>query len=352
MSNFQRSAAMSFTDSLEREIEASVEGFREAAEFLSIWGASDDTDIGFTGDAYQYSGIYPWILADAHSTNVVDMDTTVNLNTTLDAMLDATMFKYQGLQGGKWLFMASPAMISKIGSLQTLIRRNVERVEFEGGFTMDTYRGVPILPSGFVAPTSTSASVTGLSASAGGTGSTSGTYRWKVAAITLYGEQVASATAAATLSSNTTSTLTWTYNSSAKSYAIYRTEASDADDDDNYDLIDIISAYSYSSGVPSINTSPSYADTFTKTAKTNVHPLGSGEECIFLAYLDQNYGAALAVLPPLLGDALGGDPVKNLIRFQEITANTSSFQFRLESFHALQVPNASTCAVARRVAKT
>ena len=338
---------MSFVDTLEAEIQSATTGMQQVMENQSVWGVADDT--GFTGDAYQYSGIFPWIINDNPTNGIFDVGGTITLSV-LDNMLDATVHKFQMLSGGKWAFIASPAMISKIGSLQTLIRRQVQQVDFEGGFTMDSYRSIPIISSGYVGPSPTSASVTGLSASAGGTGSVTGTYRYKVAAINLYGEQVASATAAGVLSSNTTATLTWTATTGAKSYAIYRTALNDADTASLYKLLDIVPALTYTNGAGVLTASPSYADTFVKTTVTNVVPLATGQETIFLVYLDKPYGVSLAILPPTLGDPLGGDPVANLVRYVTLNETTDTYQFRLKSYQVLQVPDASTMCFAHRVA--
>jgi hypothetical protein len=311
--------------------------------------------VGFTGDAYQYSGIIPWIYKDNPTDGVLNLSGAKVTLSNLDDMLDVTMNKYQNLSGGQWCFIASPNMISTISSLQQLVLRLVPTVTFEGGFVMSTYRGVPILPSGYMAPSATTVSVTGLSASAGGTGTVSdGTYNYKVAAITLYGEQLASAAAQVSMSSNSTVTLTFTENTSAKSYAIYRTTVNAAESNANYRLIDIIAARTYVSGKDSSGVT-SYADTFATTAVSNAKPLiaydssTKAQETILLAYLDGINGTALAVLPPTLGDPLGGDPTKNLIRFVPLVENTDTYQFRLKSYHVLQIPTAVVCAVARNV---
>ena len=324
-------------------------------EFLSIWGTSDE-NVGFTGDTYQFNGLYPWILKDGPTTNVFDLAAKISLSD-LDNALDATQKKYQYLSGGQWVWFMSPKMISTVSALQTLVRRQVQQLEFEGGFVMDTYNGVPILPSGYVEPASTTASVTSLAASGGGSGSVpDGIYRYKVAAITLFGEQVASASASATLTSNAACALAWTANANAKSYAVYRTAVGEADTAGLYDLLDIIPAKNYdANGAVTTNVS-TYIDDFTKTKIEAAHPLftydsaSKPEEVIFLAYLDPVYGAALAVLPPTLGDPLEGDPTRNLVRFVPISVTDDTYAFRLKSYLAMQIADAAVAgAVIRRV---
>lgn len=346
-SDFMVSSARSFTDVLADEIESATEGLADLFEYSTIWGMGDD--LSFTGDAYQYSGLYGWLLNDAASTNVVDPDGTVTL-THLDTLLDLTMHKYRNVRDMQWLFLMSPQMNSKVTGLQTLIRRAVPSIQFEGGFEMETYRGVPILRSGFVKPSSslalTSATVTGT----GGTiGLGDGAYRWKIAAITLYGEQVSGAMATDTVVAATHDyvALAWTADANAKAYAIYRTGAGEADDDDNYDLIDIIAAKTYNADGSVSGNVASYNDDGSQTPLTTVHPLGTGEECIFLVGLGQRQGLSRPVLTPTVGE-----PMDALVNYVPLVETTDSVQFRLKSYHTVQVPWGSLHGVVRRVTTT
>ncbi len=354
VSNFLQSAARSFTDVLADEIQAASDDMRELLEFNVIWGTADE-NVTFTGDTYQYNGIYPWILKDDPTNCVTDVRGAKIALSNLDDALDVTRSKYQNLKGGKWLWLMSSPMRHAVSGLQTKIQRLVPQINYEGQFLMDTYEGVPIMDSGFVAPNSTSASVAGLGVTAAGSGAVAaGTYYYRIAAITLYGEQVASAGAQVTQGGASAQTnLSWTANSDAKLYAVYRGALNGADTVSDYQLLDIIAGKAYnSSGVVTGNVA-TYTDAFTLTKKANVHPLvlysssSKAMESIFLVFLDKLNGASLAVLPPAMGETYGGDPTKNLVRFNTLVETTSSFQFRLESFHALQIANAKVCAVIR-----
>lgn len=346
-SDFAVSAARSFTDVLVDEIESATDGFKNLLEFLTVWGMADDND--FAGDAYQYSGIYAWLLEDAAADNVFDIDGTVTLSD-LDDMLDQVQ-SYRNLGDIQWLFLMSNQMKSKVSALQTLIRRSAPMVEFAGGFRMETYRDIPVLPTSFTRPTDTALALTSATETgAGGTiGLGDGVYRYKIASITLFGEQDSGAMQSATVTAATHDSvaLVWTADTSAKLYAIYRTEAGEADADANYDLIDIIAAKTYDgSGNVSGNVG-TYSDDGTQTPITNVHPQASGDESIFLVGLDRNQGVARPVLSPELGE-----PLDELVRYVPLVENTDSVQFRLKSYQTLQVPWGQLQAVARRVTPT
>ncbi len=353
VTDFLQSAALSFVDSLEGEIESATEGMRELMEFASLWGVS--SELGFSGDAYQFGGLYNFILNDAPSTSVFDVAGKIALSD-LDAALDETMNKYQNLVGGRWAFIASPQMISTISGLQTLIKKDITQIEFDGGLRMTAYNNVPIIPTGFVAPASPSASVANLSATQHGTGSVAaGVYRYKVAAITLHGEQVASAAASCTHTGSEAHTdLAWDENGDALLFAIYRTDKDAADTNANYKLLDIVAGKHYTAAGAVDDNIQAYVDDFSKTPKAKVHPqiaydsTTKAQESIFLAYLDANRGASLAVLPPTLGDPLGGDPTANLVRYVQVPTSEDAYAFRLKSYLTMQVPDAKVCAVLRR----
>jgi len=349
-SDFMVSAARSFTDVMADEIESATEGLADLFEFSTIWGVSDDLTAITTGDAYQYSGVYGWILEDAAATNVVDIDGTVTL-TAMDNLLDITMNKYRNVRDMQWLWLMSPQMNSKVTGLQTLIRRAVPTLTFEGGFEMETYRGVPILRSGFTKPASTTTSpavTAAVAGTGGGFALGDGLYRYKISSITLYGEQEAGTADSDTVTTATHDTvdLTWTADATAKLYAVYRTLAGEADDDDNYDLIDIIAAKAYNADGSVASNVASYSDTGL-TGMSTVHPLGTGEETIFLVGLGQRQGVARPVLSPEIGE-----PMDALVNYVPLVETTDSAQFRLKSYHALQVPWGNLQGIIRRVTTT
>jgi hypothetical protein len=84
---------------------------------------------------------------------------------------------------------------------------------------------------------------------------------------------------------------------------------------------------------------------------TTYDSAGKAEECIFLAYLDQDYGYSLPILPPSLGDNLGGDIDKNFVTFVRDPSSDDTYAFSLKSFCALQVPDAAVAGAVIRGAR-
>jgi hypothetical protein len=342
VSDFQQSAARSFADSLAEEVESALQGLKNLFEYSTVWGAGNDI---FTGDAYQYSGVYPWLLNDGSLVNIVDADGTITLED-LDAALDATKEAYGEFRNDPYVFLASGGMISKISGLQSKINRDVQMVEFEGGFRMATYREIPIVNSGYLKPlaTTTSPAVT---AAAGGDGTgnlTDDEYFYQVASITINGEQIAGTEDSVTLSgggSDQNVDLSWTADSTALLYAIYRGLTTGTD---NLELIDIIAAKTYDSTGAVDGSVEAYDDTTALTPTySSVHPMAAAEETLFLVNLSTRNGLARPILNPTLGD-----PVNELVRFAPIPVSSDSYAFRLKSYHAVQVPWGQSCAVIRR----
>ena len=346
-SDFMVSAARSFTDVMVDEIDSATEGLGDLFEFATLWGVSDDLATrAFEGDAYQYSGLYGWMLEDAAATNVLDANGIITL-TDLDTVLDLTKEKYRNLGSIQYMFIMSPGMRSKITGLQTLIRQQVSSVQFEGGYQMEAYRDIPILTSGFVKPSGAGLAITSASVAGAGGGFLlgDGLYRYKVASITLYGEQIAGAMQSDTVTTATHDTvdLVWTADTSAKLYAVYRTLAGEADDTDNYDLIDIIAAKKYEGTRAVTGNVGTYSDVGL-TGLSEVHPLEGTEETIFLVGLGQDQGLSRPVLNPSMGD-----PMDELVHYVPLTETTDSHQFRLRSYHTVQVPWGALHAAIRRV---
>jgi hypothetical protein len=333
VTGFQQKMSEKFIDALRSEIDGSVEGLADLIEFSLLWGDSSD--------AYQFSGIDTFIRNDstARANNVFDLNAVISL-TDLDNMLDATE-GFRGLERDPKMFIASKQMISKITGLQTKIQRTVQEIEFEGGFRMATYRGVPLVPSSFVRPlvTTTSPAVTA-TASAGGT-LADDEWFYRIASVTMYGEQLIGAEdSATTATTNNSVTLTWTADANARLYKIYRGTVTGAD---NLDLIATIAAKSYdSAGTLSTNIA-TFIDNGSYTALSEYVPQSAGEESIFLINGNPNRGSQIVgSMSPI------GDPLDTFITFTELARVKSTFDYMIESFMALKVPTPSVHAVARR----
>lgn len=334
VTGFQQFASQRFLNALRTEIDGSVEGLADLIEFGLLWGD--------TTDSYQFKGVDAFVRGDstARTDNVFDLNSVVTL-TDLDNMLDAVE-GFRGLERDPKMFIASPQMISKITGLQTKIQRTVQEVEFEGGFRMATYRGVPLVPSGFVRPstTTTSPAVTATAAAGGSLADDEWFYR--IASVTMYGEQlIGDEDSATTATTNNSVALTWTADASAKLYKIYRGTATGAD---NMSLIATIPAKTYNAD-GSVNTNvAAFTDDGSYTALSKFVPLSSGEESIFLVNGNRNRGAEIVGgLSPI------GDPVDNFITFTELARVKSTFDYMIEAFMALKVPYPTVHSISRRV---
>jgi len=348
VSGFQQSASRSFVDAIAQEIDTAVMSLADLFEFSAMYGMSTDmTTYDITGDTYQYTGLYGWLIEDALTNNVRDANAngaagvTITLGA-LDKMYAQTVGKYRNFQRDPYMWLMSQDMIDKVSGLQTRVTRDIQSIEYEGGFVMSTYKNIPMLPSQFCAPGS-AASPTSFTATASGGGSLDDdTYYYRVAAITLYGEQIAAAEQnATTAGTQSTVTLAWTAVTGAKLYAIYKGTTTG---DNNLELLDIIPAKTYSAtGAVSTNVA-TYDDDGTITETAAIQPLDSAEETIWLVNLGTNYGLSR----PVLVQALDGTPVSELIKFYEIPVASDEYGFRVQSYHAVQVPRGESSCVLRR----
>lgn len=333
VTGFQQAMSERFVNALDEEIHGSVLGFADLLEYMMLWGNDVDT--------YQFNGFDTFIQEDstASSDNVFDLDAAVTL-THLDNMIDAAE-TYRGTQRDMKAFIASQQMISRITGLQTKIQRSVQQVEFEGGFRMETYRGIPLVPSGFVRPAATTTSPAVTATAAAGGSLADDEYFYRIASVTMYGEQlIGDEDSATTATTNNSVDLTWTADANAKLYKIYRGTTAGAD---NLDLLTTIAAKTYDSSGAVTGNVASWSDEGTLTADTSQVPLSSGEENLFLVNLNPTRGSELVgKVGPY------GDPINEFITYTELARTKSTFDYMLEAYAALKVPYPQLHAVARR----
>lgn len=340
VSGFQQAASARFTNALAQEIDGSIEGITQLIEWSLMYGNKND--------AYQFDGLEAQMLADATARksvnsggNILDVDGVIALSH-LDAMIDAVR-KYRQTQRDRIAFMASTGMISKISGLQTRVSRTVNQVEFEGGFRMTTYRDVPIIPTSYLTPESTTTSPAVTATIAAGGSLPAATYHYRIASVTDLGEQLAGASDDATsATTNNTADLTWTADPNALLYKIYRGSSATADD---MSLIAVIAAKTYAADGSVNGMVASWSDTGTATAITSMKPLSSGEETLTLVNLDQASERGLSVvgmMSPL------GDPVDTFVSFFPLATRKSAYEYVLEAFMAAIVTQPTTHVIARR----
>ena len=349
VTDFMQSASKTFVDAVAEEIDSSVMALADVLEFSSMYGFSTDlTTYDLTGDAYQYTGLYGWLIEDALTNNVRDANSNAAAGATvtlsmLDKMYAQTIGKYRNFMRDPYIWLMSQDMNDKVSGLQTRVTRNSPSMTFEGGFVMQTYKNIPILPSQFCAP-GTTAAPTAFTATIGAGGALPvATYYYRIASITLYGEQAATAEnscISAGSPGNATANLAWTADANAKSYAIYRGVATG---DNNLGLLDIIPALTYNADGSLLSTVSTYADDYTITATGAIQPLDLTEETVWLVNFGKTYGISRPVLIPTLGT-----PVDNLLRYAEIPVATDEYAYRIKGFHCVQVPRGESSCVLRR----
>lgn len=341
VSHFAQASTADFIDLLSAELDASVQAMADLLEFEAVWGN--------TADSYQTDGFDSYITSEA-SENIVDVDGTVSLST-LDSMLDKISI-YRGVNRDPKIFLASPGMVSKISGLETRVGLDLTDVEYPGGLRMRTYRGIPLLEAPYVKPQTTTTSPT-VTAAAQGSGGTiaDGTYRYKISSVTMNGEQVAGTADTATAAAGGTDSvaLSWTADANAKLYKVWRTGAGEADDDDNYDLVTTIAAKTYDANGNVTGNVNSFTDDGSYTLNSDVHPLGAGEETIWLLNFNPRRGASVVYLPNEFGRPQGEG---GFMRYIPLAKTDSSEKYKLEIFGAMQLPQPQVCTMARRVSTT
>lgn len=325
---------------LEEALFTSVEGYANTVEWAAVYGN--------TGDAYQFNGLEAEIYADSTAKtaltsggNVYDVNTALTL-THLDNLIDRIK-GYRGGNSDQHIILASRNMISRISGLQTRVSRQTNTITYEGGFVMDSYRGVGLLPCDILAPqaTTTSPTVTA-TASAGGSLTDAQRY-YAIASVTLNGEQKpGTADDATTATTNNSVTLTWTADADAKLYKIYRGTTSTVAD---MRLLAVIPAKTYDSVGNMSGSKESWIDDGTLTPNTAVPPLNAGEMLV-AANISRNErgNRILGAVSPL------GDQVDSYVNYVPLATVNGSYRFMLEGFMALKVPYATTNAVIRRAA--
>jgi hypothetical protein len=331
VTGFQRAASQRFIDSLVAEQKAGVEAMSNQAEFAILWGA--------TADPYIPDGLDQIIV-----TNIVDHNAVVTLKLLDDLIDGATGFR--GADKDPALFVASKGMVSKISGLQTLARREVQTVEYEGGFRMTLYRGYPILETDYVKP---SAQAPGTLAAAIATGGAlpNGVYRYQVAAVYENGEQRAAAECNCTSGATEhIANLTWVADPLALLYKIYRSDV-DGGAGTAYLYTTIAGKTRDGDGKITGNVA-AWSDTANLTrpgGAASKRYQATGEENIFFVNLNpEDRGASVVSLIDPIGQA-----VDNLVTFIELGRTRASYDFLLESLMAVQVPWERLHAHARRV---
>jgi hypothetical protein len=327
-----------FIDALATELEGSLEGVADLQEFSSLWGTADD--IGFSGDAFQYSGIMPRLFKFAPG-NIID---AAGAKISLDH-LDQALAKvraYRGVSSDPLIWLVGLRMKQIIDGLQTKIQIPLTSVSLgDGQIKMDAYGGAGFFESDYVVPEDTSTSPVDLAGAGavGGSLAPNTTYHYRIASVTAYGEQVAAADAqVATGAGDGSVDLTWTADTNALLYYIFRGSANN-----NHQLLDIIAAKTYDANGTVNGTVATYTDDGSKTPVA-VKPLNTGEQNIPLINLNPRRGVALM---GKIDDM--GRPVDNLWSFIELARTKDTFDYMLKSYQAMRLCYPNLISVVRHV---
>jgi len=329
VTGFTQAVTEEFIDALETELMGSLTGMADIMEFGALYGAADD--IGFTGDAYQYSGILPRMWAYAPG-NVVDAGGNKITLDDLDAAI-ALAAKHRQTRNDPYLWMMGQRMKQVVDGLQTRVQMPLQSMElFDGKLTMAAYDAKPILETDYLVPESTSTSPSDLSATEDdGAGSLAADqYFYNISSVTVYGEQIAGTEANVTMTGGSDAVdLAWTADSNAVLYLIWRGLATG---NANLQLLDIIPALSYDSAGTVNGTVTAYKDTGAKTPVA-VKPLSTGEQTILLLNRDARKGVKF------LGkiDDMGRQ-VDSLVSYVPLARVKDTYDYMLKAYMSLKMP--------------
>lgn len=335
VTGFGQAVTEAYINALETEIMGAVEGMADVFEYGLMWGIADD--IGFTGDAYQYSGIIPRLLKYA-PTNVVDAGGNKVELADLDSAIAKTTFRRTRTDPRMWVMGVQMKQVAD--GLQTKVQIPLTQVELaDGKIAMSAYDNIPIWESDFIVPQSTSTSPTLADAIAAGGSLANGDYNYKISSITIYGEQVVSAASGGVTAGtgNNKTNLTWTADTNAKSYMIWRQDGGSGD----YTLLDIIPAKTYDSAGTVNGVVEAYTDDGTKT-KIAVKPLETGEQNILLLNYNPARGASFVGMVDDMGQQTG-----KILSYVELARTKDSYDFFLKSYHALRLIHPNLVSLVR-----
>lgn len=328
-----------FVNALTESIETAVLGFANTMEYAMLFG-------DYTADSYQSDGILAQMLDHATAKlaytaggNIYDVDAALSL-THLDNILDRTS-GYRQSTSDSQLIIASREMISRISGLQTRVTREVQMVEYEGGFRMATYRGIPLLPSDLLVPNSTTTSPTLTATAAAGGSLADDEWFYCISSVTVAGEQKPSAIVSdTTATTNNSVDLSWTADANAKLYYIYRSTTNSYD---TMELLAVIPALTYDADGNVTGATAAWSDEGTNTTIASMKPLDEGEQLFIVNNSRNERGVkVMGAVSPL------GDPIDDYVTFTPLATTNAALRFMIEGFMGFKVPYPTLNGVIRR----
>lgn len=332
VSSFSQATTERWLNQLQEALANTVSGFANTMEWFLWYGNKG-------ADAYQFDGVEAYLLNDATAKtaytaggNIYQVNAALTL-THLDNAIDRVS-NFRGSIQDRWIALMSREMISRVSGLQTRVTRQITQVEYEGGFRMDSYRGIGLYPCNICKPAGTTTSPTVTATPAAG-GTLTDLQRWyAISSVTLNGEQMpGTADDATTATTNNTSALTWTTDANAKLYKIWRGTTSTVAD---MTLLAVVPALTYDASGNITGAVTSYNDTGAVTPNSAVKPLaaasGADEQVMFLNVSKNERGARImGAVSPL------GDQIENYINYVPLATTGPSLRYFLEAFLALKI---------------
>lgn len=339
VSSFAQGLTAQFVNQLQEQINASVLGVANTLEWMTFFGN--------TSDAFQFNGLEAYINADTNAKKAIsdggsnyDIGGAALTLSHLDAMIDKIR-TYRGAGSDKWMFVLSQPMISRVSALQTRVTRTVSTLKMEGGFEMETYRGVPLMPTTLFTPLSTTSSPAISVAAVAGGAVAAGTYYYAISSVTLNGEQKPSAAASVTTATtNLTARLTWTADANAKLYKVWRGTTNVVAD---MALVAVIPALTYDANGNIAGAVATWDDTGASVPNTAVNPLTGTDEIIALLNITpgERGNRMVGGVSPL------GEKMDSYMSYVPLATTNGSYRFMLEGFLALRVTYPECNIIAR-----
>ena len=344
VSGFAQAMDEAFIDALATELEGSLEGMANILEYGLMWGAADD--ITFTGDVYQYSGLIPRIFAYAPG-NVIDGGGNKITLDDLDAAIAAAV-GFRGVRGDPKLWLMGTRMKQIVDGLQSKVQIPLTEVVLaDGKIAMAAYDNIPILETDYIVPVATTTSPA-VTATKGATGSlVDDEYFYVISSVTYYGEQVAGTeNSETTETTNNEVNLTWTADTNAVLYMIWRSLTTGNTD---MRLLDIIPALTYDGSGTVNGTVEAYLDdgspdTGSGALLPAVRPLSSGEQNILMVNYNPVRGASfLGKIDDM------GRPTDRLFSFVELARIKGTFDYMLKGYLSSRLVHPNLMALVRHV---
>lgn len=338
VTGFAQAVDAAFIDAFATELEGSVEGMANILEYGFLWGAA--TDQGFTGDAYQYSGLFPTLLNNAVG-NVIDAGgNKIALGDLDEAIAKAAAFR--GVRNDPKMWVMSTRMRQVVDGLQSSVQIPITSIDLaDGKIRMNAYDDIPMLESDYVAPSGVGTSPADLAAveDSGNGALAADTYYYNISSVSVYGEEIAGTEANVAVTGGSDAIdLSWTADANAVLYMIWRGLATG---NANLQLLDIIPALTYDSAGTVNGTVATYKDTGARTPVA-IKPLSTGEQNIFLVNRNSTRGAAILGLVDDMGR-----PQDQLFRFVELARVKDTYDYMMKGYLASRFVHPNLFALVR-----